>query len=89
MENLMAKTKPESAQAAPGLVGCVFDIQRFSLHDGPGIRTTVFLKGCPPPLPLVPQSRMGERLCGGFVPGGKVYGLRGMRTRVLTRRSSA
>ena len=25
----------------------VFDIQRFSLHDGPGIRTTVFLKGCP------------------------------------------
>jgi len=27
--------------------GNVFDIQRFSLHDGPGIRTTVFLKGCP------------------------------------------
>lgn len=27
--------------------GVVFDIQRFSLHDGPGIRTTVFLKGCP------------------------------------------
>jgi len=25
----------------------VFDIQPFSLHDGPGIRTTVFLKGCP------------------------------------------
>lgn len=25
----------------------IFDIQRFSLHDGPGIRTTVFLKGCP------------------------------------------
>jgi len=24
----------------------VFDIQRFSIHDGPGIRTTVFLKGC-------------------------------------------
>jgi len=27
--------------------GVVFNIQRFSLHDGPGIRTTVFLKGCP------------------------------------------
>lgn len=27
--------------------GMIFDIQRFSLHDGPGIRTTVFLKGCP------------------------------------------
>ncbi len=25
----------------------IFDIQRFSLHDGPGIRTTVFFKGCP------------------------------------------
>lgn len=27
--------------------GLIFNIQRFSLHDGPGIRTTVFLKGCP------------------------------------------
>lgn len=26
--------------------GIVFGIQRFSIHDGPGIRTTVFLKGC-------------------------------------------
>jgi len=29
------------------LTGNIFKIQRFSLHDGPGIRTTVFLKGCP------------------------------------------
>lgn len=27
--------------------GMIFDIQRWSLHDGPGIRTNVFLKGCP------------------------------------------
>lgn len=27
--------------------GMVFDIQRYSLHDGPGLRTNVFLKGCP------------------------------------------
>ncbi len=27
--------------------GLIFDIRRFSVHDGPGIRTTVFLKGCP------------------------------------------
>jgi pyruvate formate lyase activating enzyme len=26
--------------------GMIFDIQRFSIHDGPGIRTTVFFKGC-------------------------------------------
>ena len=27
--------------------GILFDIKRFALHDGPGIRTTAFLKGCP------------------------------------------
>ena len=28
-------------------IGMLFDIQRFALNDGPGIRTVVFLKGCP------------------------------------------
>jgi len=27
--------------------GLVFNVQRFSLHDGPGVRSTVFMKGCP------------------------------------------
>ncbi|HZY41134.1 MAG TPA: glycyl-radical enzyme activating protein [Anaerolineae bacterium] len=27
--------------------GLVFDIRKYSIHDGPGIRTTVFFKGCP------------------------------------------
>lgn len=29
------------------ITGRIFNIQRFSVQDGPGIRTTVFLKGCP------------------------------------------
>jgi len=29
------------------LTGVIFDIKRFAVHDGPGIRTTVFFKGCP------------------------------------------
>lgn len=29
------------------MIGTIFDIKEFSIHDGPGGRTTVFLKGCP------------------------------------------
>ncbi|MHA1244924.1 MAG: glycyl-radical enzyme activating protein, partial [Candidatus Heimdallarchaeota archaeon] len=27
--------------------GTIFDIKKYAVHDGPGIRVTVFFKGCP------------------------------------------
>lgn len=39
-------TPTESARLE-AVEGIVFDIQRYSVHDGPGLRTNVFLKGCP------------------------------------------
>lgn len=56
--------------------GIVFDIREFALHDGPGIRTTIFFKGCPlrcswchnpegqARLPQVLRSSSGERTVG-------------------------
>ena len=39
---------PEPTETtAQRTTGIVFDIQRFAIHDGPGIRTLVFMKGCP------------------------------------------
>ncbi|MEI6874112.1 MAG: glycyl-radical enzyme activating protein [Spirochaetota bacterium] len=42
--------------------GLVFDIRKFSIHDGPGIRTAVFLKGCPLACPWChnPEGRDGR-----------------------------
>lgn len=54
----------------------VTDIQRFSLHDGPGIRTTVFLKGCPLRCPWCSNPETQERQPESYVRDGRrgVYG---------------
>ena len=56
--------------------GTVFDIKEFAIHDGPGIRVTVFMKGCPlrcswchnpegiSPEPQVIRHADGERVVG-------------------------
>jgi pyruvate formate lyase activating enzyme len=58
------------------LTGVVFDIKEFAVHDGPGLRVTVFLKGCPlccswchnpegqSPEPQILHGSAGERLAG-------------------------
>jgi pyruvate formate lyase activating enzyme len=44
---LAAPTSEAHLESHPAGSGLVFEIEEFALHDGPGIRTTVFLKGCP------------------------------------------
>lgn len=75
-------------------MGTIYNIQRFSLHDGPGIRTTVFLKGCPlkcrwchnpesqrlrPQLSLVEEQCMG---CGSCLAACEVHVLEEGRHRI-------
>ena len=38
---------PAGIVEGDNMKGLIFNIQRFSIHDGPGIRTVVFFKGCP------------------------------------------
>jgi pyruvate formate lyase activating enzyme len=45
--NTSDSEKTSSAQAERRVSGFIFDIKKYAIHDGPGIRTTVFFKGCP------------------------------------------
>lgn len=42
-----ALTRKRTLQADANPKGIIFDIKKYAIHDGPGIRTTVFFKGCP------------------------------------------
>lgn len=69
----MSHSEPRTSGAVAGIV---FDVREFAVHDGPGIRTTVFLKGCPlactwchnpegrSPRPQIMRSPSGRRVAG-------------------------
>lgn len=76
--------------------GIVFDIKEFAVHDGPGIRTSVFLKGCPlrcswchnpeglSPEPQVLHSPAGERLAGTQYTSSELAELLNRQTGILS-----
>ena len=71
----------------------IFNIQRFSIHDGPGIRTTVFFQGCPleciwchnaEGIPQYLEKESGDKVIG--FPGLNKYTLEGLTEEILKDR---
>ncbi|MDR1626612.1 MAG: glycyl-radical enzyme activating protein [Spirochaetia bacterium] len=98
----MERPARETAQSGQAERGLVFNIQRYSIHDGPGIRTIVFLKGCPlrckwcsnPEgmdfFPVLSYNKSMCRKCGrcvGLCPRGAL-GLADTKDRVVIQRAS-
>jgi len=75
--------------------GIVFDIKEFTVHDGPGVRTTVFLKGCPLACmwchnpesqsiqPQVIRTPTGERVAGREYSASELAGLLNQQATLL------
>jgi pyruvate formate lyase activating enzyme len=79
------------------LAGIVFDLREFTVHDGPGLRTTVFMKGCPlrcawchnpealSPCPEVVRSASGERLVGKAYTPDSLASILNRQSSILSR----
>lgn len=77
------------------LTGVVFDIKEFAVHDGPGVRVAVFLKGCPlrcswchnpeglSPNPQPIRGAAGERLAGEVFTSGELAARLNSQARLL------
>jgi pyruvate formate lyase activating enzyme len=57
------------------MTGILFDVKRFAVHDGPGIRVTAFMKGCRlrckwchNPESVSPEITLSENVGRNFVP---------------------
>ncbi len=78
----------------------IFDIKRFAVHDGPGIRTTVFLKGCPmdcwwchnpesrksAPEEVIYKRKLGEKEVDAKVTYGKTMQIHELMSEILKDR---
>lgn len=76
-------------------VGTVFDIREFTVHDGPGLRTTVFMKGCPlrcawchnpealSPCPEAIRSASGTRIAGKTYTPSQLAGILNRQAPIL------